>query len=205
MGNNLAYLYDHLPARFRRADEGLTLQPLKRFLSPFCEELDGYDELFEAFHQSINPETASEEFLNYFLWALFGWGWFPAWFTLARKRSFYSNLATHYARRGTARGIKEFLAEFGVQSRVIVQPQFYGEMTVGDDTWTMDGPLVIVVQIFPEVTGVPEDLTYYGDFTVGEDVAMEPALQITRPDIDALLRFQQPIGHHIIIEEKVAA
>jgi phage tail-like protein len=198
---NLDYFYSHLPARFRLADETLFL---KRFMSPFCNELDNYDTIFEEFHANINPNTATEEFLNYFLWAFFGWGWFPAWFTLERKRSFYRNIATHYARRGTARGIVEFLAEFGVTARVTTQPQFYDEMTLDADNWTMDA-LYLIVQIYPMVEGVPENLNYYETFTLDQDIAIDPQLQITNVDIDALLRFQQPLAQIIIIEEKIAA
>lgn len=200
--NNLEFFYSNLPARYRAADESLFL---KRFMSPFCQELDDYDRIFAEFHKSINPDTATEEFLNYFLWALFDWGWFPSWFTLERKRSFYRNVATHYARRGTARGIREFLLEFGVSCRVITSPQYYDSMIVGDDAWTFDGPLIFVVQIFPRVEAVPENLSYYESFTIDQDVMIEPQLQITRVDIDELLRFQQPLGQTIIIEEKIAA
>lgn len=200
--NNGDYLYSHLPARYRRDDAGLFL---KRFLSPFGEELDGFDKTLDDFHLQIAPETASEEFLDWWLWSLFGWGWFPEWFTLAQKRQFYADIATHYARRGTARGIKEFLAAFGVKARVIVHPQYYGEYTTGEDDWVVTGPLVIVVQIFPQTAALLEDLSFYGEWTTGEDVIADPALTITNVDIDALLRFQQPIGHVIIIDEKLAS
>lgn len=199
--NNLEFFYSHLPARYRAADEFLFL---KRFMSPFCAELDDYDRIFEAFHRNISPEAATEEFLNYFLWSFFDWGWFPAWFTLARKRSFYANVATHYARRGTARGIREFLLEFGVRSRVINRPQYYESFVLDDRTWTVDGPLYIIIQIFPQVAGVPENLNYYEYFTLDQDIAIDPQLQITKLDIDELLRFVQPLGQHFIIEEMVS-
>ncbi len=200
--NNLEFLWDHLPERYRRADVGLFL---KRFLSPFCAELDNYDAIFAGFHERINPDTASEEFIKYFLWAFFGWGWFPSWFTLERMRSFYRNVATHYARRGTPQGIIDFLREFGISARVFNRPQFYDEVVLDSDTWTIDGPLLIIVQILPQVGAVPELLSYYDGFILDSGAPVDPALQIERPDIDELLRFQQPLGHHIIIEEKVAA
>ena len=201
--SNLDYLYEHLPARMRRDDEAQGLF-LKRFISVFCSELDNYDLLFDEFYQTINPDTASEEFIDYWLWALFGWGYFPDWFTLARKRAFYRNIATHYARRGTARGIKEFLAVFGINCQVIVQPQYYGEMTLGESIWTTDGPLAIIVRIFPQRDGIVEEASYFGEWTVSEDVIAQPKLVIETLDLDALLRFQQPAGHYIIIEELVA-
>jgi|ERR1044072_189839 phage tail-like protein len=200
--SNLDYLYEHLPARMRRDDEGLFL---KRLLSVPCEELDNFDAIFDGFHRMIAPETATEAFIDWWLWAVFGWGWFPDWVTLPMKRQFYADVARHYARRGTARGIVEFLAAFGIKARVINQPQFWGEMTVGDDTWTMTGPLVIVVQIFPHTAALAEDLSFYGEWTTGESVTADPALAIQPTDVEALLRFQQPVGHTIIIEEKVAA
>ncbi|HEX8747371.1 MAG TPA: phage tail protein [Pyrinomonadaceae bacterium] len=200
--NNLEFFYSNLPEHFLAADEFLFL---KRFMSPFCQELDEYDRVFSEFHRNINPDTATEEFLDYFLFSFFGWGWFPAWFTLERKRSFYRNVATHYARRGTARGLREFLAEFGVKARVINRPQFYEDVTLDQEEWTVDGPLYIFVQIFPRVEGVPENLSYFEDFTLDQDIAIDPQLQITRLDIDELLRFQQPLGQHIIVEDKLAA
>jgi phage tail-like protein len=187
----------------RHADEAQGFI-LKRFISAFCAELDNYDQLFDTFFQNINPDTASEHFIEFWLWSLFGWGWFPDWFTLPRKRAFYRDIAKHYARRGTARGITEFLAVFGIHSRVIVQPQYWGEMTLGEAAWTMDGPLAIIVQIFPKREGVAEEASYFGEWTLGEDVIAQPAFVIEKPDVDALLRFQQPAGHFIIIEEKIA-
>lgn len=201
--NNLAYLYERLPAHMRRDDEEVGYQ-LKRFLSHFCLELDNYDELYDTFHQMISPETATEEFLNWWLWSLFGWAWFPVWFTLEQKRNFYRDIATHYARRGTARGIREFLAAFGIKAEVITQPVFYGEWTTGQDTWSMTGPLNIIVRIYPYTAGVSENISFYGEWTTGEDVIANPSRTIERVDIDALLRFQQPAGQHIFIEELVA-
>jgi phage tail-like protein len=204
MSFNLDFLYERgLPAHMRQDDEDIDFF-LKRFLSHFCLELDDYDQIFDTFHELIAPETATEEFLNWWLWALFGWAWFPDWFTLEMKRNFYRDIATHYARRGTARGIKEFLAAFGIRAQVITLPVFYGEWTTGQDTWSMTGPLNIIVRIFPYTAGVSENLSFYGEWTTGEDVIADPALVIERPDIDALLRFQQPVGQHIIIEELVA-
>ncbi|HEX8177840.1 MAG TPA: phage tail protein [Pyrinomonadaceae bacterium] len=200
--NNLEFFYSNLPERYIAADEFLFL---KRFMSPFCQELDNYDFIFAEFHKSINPDTATEEFLNYFLYSFFGWGWFPGWFTLERKRSFYRNVATHYARRGTARGIVEFLAEFGVTARVINRALYYDNMILENSSWAISGPLYVVIQIFPMVAGVPENLNYYDEFLFDQDIAIDPQLQITKLDIDELLRFQQPLGQHFIIEEKVAA
>lgn len=199
--SNLDFLYQHLPAHMRRDDVDLFL---RRFLGVPCGELDDWELTFDTFHQMIAPETATEEFINWWLWALFGWGWFPAWATLAQKRVFYKDIAIHYARRGTARGIKEFLAAFGIRSRVIAAPQFYGEYTTDADGWVIETPLVVVIQIFPETAGLPEQLAFYGEWTTDEWAVFEPKLVPTRADVDALLRFQQPAGHIFIIEEKIA-
>lgn len=177
---------------------------LRKFLSVPCGELDGWELTFDTFHRMIAPETATEEFINWWLWALFGWGWFPAWASIELKRNFYRDIATHYARRGTARGIKEFLAAFGIRSRVIVAPQFYGEYTTDEDGWVIETPLVVIIQIFPETEGVPEQLAFYGEWTTDEWAVVDPVLVPTRADVDALLRFQQPVGHVFIIEEKIA-
>ncbi len=202
--NNLEFLYERgIPGHMRR-DDAEAGYFLKRFLSHFCLELDNYDALFDGFHELIEPETATEEFLDWWLHALFGWAWFPGWFTLEMKRNFYRDIATHYARRGTARGIKEFLAAFGIRAQVITKPLVYGEWTTGQDTWALTGPLIVLVRVYPFTSGVNENLSFYGEWTTGENVIANPALVIERPDLDALLRFQQPIGQHIIIEELVA-
>ena len=59
--SNLEYLYEHLPARFRRDDDDLFL---KRFLSFFGEQLDKFDGDLDHLYQSIAPATASEEFID---------------------------------------------------------------------------------------------------------------------------------------------
>jgi phage tail-like protein len=82
---NLDYLYEYLPAFMRRDDEGLFL---KRFLSFFGQQLDGFDRVVDELHSHVAPETAPEEFLDFWLWAFFGRGWFPEWMTLVQKRQF---------------------------------------------------------------------------------------------------------------------
>lgn len=196
---NLDYLYQHLPARYRRDDSDLFL---KRLLSPFGEELDKFDATPDTFFEKIAPESAPEEFLDWWLWAWFGWAWFPAWFTVAQKRAFYADIAKHYARRGTREGIQGFLRAFGIRARVTTEPQYWGELTFGEDTWTMTGPLVIIIQVFPSADALPEDLNFWGELTFGEDHFATPRLTLERADIDGLLRFMWPIGHFIVIEEK---
>jgi phage tail-like protein len=200
--SNLNYLWEHLPALYRLSaqDDGYFL---KRLLSAFGAEMDEVDAGYDSFHLKLAPSTAPEEFVEFWLWALFGWAWFPTWFTVAQRRHFYSNVGRHYARRGTKRGIEEFLRDFGVAARVINQPQFWGEFTVGEDEWMITGPLGVVVQIFPQAAAVPEDQTFYDEFTVGEDHAATPMLSIGKVDVDGLLRFQQPVGQIFMIEEKV--
>jgi phage tail-like protein len=200
--SNLEYLYEHLPARFRRDDDELFL---KRFLSFFGEQLDKWDGDLDNFYQSIAPETASEEFIDWWLWSLFGWGWFPTWFTLERKRTFYANIATHYAQRGTAKGIKEFLAAFGIGADVITESQYWGDFTWGEDTWTMTGPLGIVVRLHPQVDAVNEDLSYWGDWAWGEGVLASPSQSLQHADVDELLRFEWPLGNDIVIEDLTLA
>lgn len=196
--SNIDYLYDHLPARIRRDDDSMFL---KRFLSVFGEELDGFDLQLDTFFEKIDPETAPPEFIDWWLYAFFGWGWFPTWFTLVRRRGFYKSIARHYARRGTLRGIKEFLAEFGI--RVIVEgvPRFWGEEAWGENVWSVTGPLVIIVRLFPDAPAVSEDLIYYGEAAWGDDFGASPGDSIQRTDVEALLRFEWPLAQHIFIED----
>ena len=137
---------------------------------------------------------------NYFLWSLFGWGYFPGWFTEAKKRAFFANVATHYARRGTARGIVELLAAFGIDAVVYNRPLYWGEWAYGESTWTVTEPLGLVVQIFPQTDALPDDLSFWEEFTWGEGVLATPAETLERADYEGLLRFEQPAGHEIVIE-----
>jgi phage tail-like protein len=200
--SNLAYLYEHLPARMRRDDDpehGGTLF-LKRFLSVFGEELDGFDLQLDTFFEKIAPETATEEFIEWWLYAFFGWGWFPEWFTLAQRRTFYASVARHYAQRGTLQGIKEFLAVFGLRVIVESSQQFYSESYYGESVWNVTGPLGIVVRIFPEAPAVAEDLEFYTEAFYSEAYPATPSKSIQRADVDSLLRFEWPLAQWIYIE-----
>jgi hypothetical protein len=204
MSFNADYMYGHLPARVRKADAAQGL-PLRRMLDAVCADLDEYDRLFETFHEQISPDTATEEFIKWWLWSLFGWAWEPVFFTDVQRRDFYRHIARHYARRGTKRGIEEFLAAFGLTARVTNSPLFWGEWSFGEDEWFITEANGIVVQIFPVTGAVVEDLTFWGEFAWGDDYPASAALVPTRADIDGLLRFQWPLGHIIVVEDKVAA
>ena len=202
---NLEYLWSLLPEWMRRQDEEQTPPDfLKRFVSFFAKEMDDADRVVDDLHKLVAPATASAEFLNWWLWALFGWAWFPVWTTLDQKRAFYRDIATHYARRGTSRGIVEFLAAFGITARVVNAPLFYGELTLDASEWLVETPLVVVVQIYPQSTGEAESLEFYGMWTLDIGAVANPTRVPTRADVDALLRFQQPAAQVFIIEEKVA-
>ncbi|HKO43318.1 MAG TPA: phage tail protein [Pyrinomonadaceae bacterium] len=196
--NNLAYLYDHLPARMRRDDAGLFL---KRFLSFFGETLDGHDLQLDTFYQKIDPQTAPQQFIDWWLYTFFGWGWFPTWFTDERRRAFYAGIAQHYAQRGTFAGIKNFLSVFGLRVIVEGEPRFYGEEVYGESVWSVTGPLGFVVRIFPEAPAVSEDLEYFDEAFFGEAYGNSPGLSIQRADVDELLRFQWPLAQFIFIED----
>jgi phage tail-like protein len=195
--NNLDYLYGHLPARMVRDDEGLFL---KRFLHPVGVELDGFDLKLDTFFEKIDPATAPRKFIDWGLYAFFGWSWFPEWFTLDRRRAFYAAIALHYAERGTLAGIKNFLNAFGL--RVIVEggPRFRGENAMGERVWTCPSPLVIIVRLFSQAPAVNEDLCFHGEATHGEDFPATPSKSIQLADVDKLLRFVWPLSQHIFIE-----
>jgi phage tail-like protein len=195
--SNTDYLYAHLPGRMRRDDPGFFL---KRFLSVVGTELDGFDLTIDTFYQLINPDTAPIEFIDFWLDALFGWGWFPTWFTVARRRAFYAAITRHYAKRGTLEGIKEFLAAFGLRVIVEAAPQFLDEVALGEDVWSVSGPLGILIRAFPEAPAVNEDLSFLDEATLDEDVGAEPMESIQRADLDELLRYVQPLGNIIMIE-----
>jgi len=163
--------------------------------------MDHFDALYDGFYQSINPQTASEEFLNWWLYSLFGWAWFPTWFDLPRKRAFYANITRYYARRGTLRGIKEFLEAFGLRVIVEAEPQFFGEIAMGEPVWSVTGPLGVVVRLFPEIAAVNEELEFYGEGTLGESIGPSPGENLQRVDVDELLRFVAPVAQLVMIED----
>lgn len=202
MANNLNYLYEHLPARYRRNDQDLFL---KRFLSWFGTELDGVDEKLDGFYLKIKPETAPEEFIEWWLYSLFGWSWFPTFFTPDQKRNFYAQIAELYARRGTARGIEEFLRCFGVIAKVHNRQIVWGEFTWGEDLWAVSAPLGFVVQVYPSTAAVSEDQVFWGEFLWSESYFSTPTQSIQRIDIDALLRFQQPASQEIVVDYMTVA
>src|SRR5262245_14656782 len=136
--SNLDYLYEHLPSRFRRDDDTAFL---KRFISFFGATLDYWDQLIDTFYQKIRPDTAPIEFVHWWLWALFGWSWYPRWMSLGRKRHLYAWFATHLARRGTWFGIEQWLSEFSCFARVFSRPEYWGEFVWGETGWTVTAPL----------------------------------------------------------------
>jgi phage tail-like protein len=144
--SNLEYLYEHLPARIRIADQEQNLL-LKRLLSVHGERLDEWDQVLDTFYQKIDPATASEEFVFYWLWALFGWSWYPSWYTLVRKRKLFADFAVLLARRGTRIGIQDWLREFSIFARVWNKPQYCDEAYLGEEGWFIDQPRGLVVQV----------------------------------------------------------
>src|SRR5882672_1059396 len=196
--SNLDYLYDHLPARIRRDDDELFL---KRFLTWFGNQLDGFDEDLDTFWEKIQATTAPAQFIEWWLWALFGWGFFPKWFQGDAKRAFYAGFAQHLARRGTARGIREFLAAFGVRAIVEARPRFWGESYWGERGYTIVGPLGIVVRILPQVTGGSfGELRFWNESYWQDATPATPTQGITRAEVEALIRFQWPAGNLIFVD-----
>jgi len=181
----------------QREDEGLFL---KRFLSFFGMTLDGFDEQLDTFYQKIDPATARQKFNDWWLYALFGWAWFPTWFTDTQRRAFYAAITRHYAKRGTAIGIREFLSAFGLRVIVETEPLFWGEVTWEEEIWSVMGPLGIMIRLSPEAPAVDEDLEFWLEATYGEAFGASPSQSIQRADLDELLRFCWPLGNIIMIE-----
>ena len=199
MFSNLEYLYDHLPARFRRDDKDLFL---KRYLQVFGEALDDYDDDFDLFYQNINPATASEIWIEFWLRELFGWSWFPRWFTLTDKRRLYGNFAKHLARRGTALGIELWLKDFSIVARVYTKPAFYGESVWGDDTFRTFEPLLIAVELMYVEPRVWQDESVYGEGCLGEAFYNYNDPLFTTAELFSLLKFVQPYAQEILIIRK---
>lgn len=194
--SNLEYFYSHLPARFRRADKDSFL---KRYLQFFGETLDGYDDTFDAFFENINPETATEEWMDAWLENLFGWSWFPRWFTAQNKRELYANFARHLARRGTARGIELWLADFKIAARVHTRPTFTGGWVWGEARTSLSEPLVIVVEILFAEMQRKTEMSVIGENAWGESTYSVNEPLFTNAETNSLLRYVQPQAQEILI------
>ena len=199
--SNLDYLYNHLPGRVRRDDDDVFLY---RFLQFLGTNLDTWDAMLDNFYQSIFPGTASEEFVAWWLWALFGWSWFPSWYSLGRKRALYANFTYHLARRGTPVGIELFLREFSVVGRVWARPLYWGEFVWGESAWVVTAPLAVVVQVLGVLDEVNFDVRgmAWGEMVWGEGYLREVSPTLTNREIEDLLRFEWPNGHRMTIEYK---
>lgn len=195
--DNLEYLYDNLPSRFRRDDKDLFL---KRFLQFFGETLDDFDYFFEDFSEQINPSTARIDFVEFWLRELFGWSWFPRWFQNAAKRQLYGNFARHLARRGTASGIELWLADFYIEAKVHKSSLFYGETCYGENLVFVSEPLVLIVEIGQVAPpNYHEDCLIYGESFYGESFYSEAEPLYQQNEVENLLRFVQPQSQEIVI------
>lgn len=197
---NTQYLYQHLPSRYRTADAEQDYF-LLRFLSVFGQKLDHFDNLYDSLPSLVSPYSAPDEWVNYLLKALFGWSFFPEWFTDEDRLYFFQEIAQLYAKRGTPEGIEEFLLRFGIKAHVITQSPAIGELTIGEDEWLMPGPLGIIVQIELEAGAAAEDMDVIGEFAVGESHLAIPSHSVDRVDLDQLLRFMQPLAQVVMIED----
>ena len=194
--SNLEYLYNHLPGYMRRDDEETLL--LKRFLSCFGETLDAWDAIFENFFEQIAPDTASAEFIHWWLYALFDWSWFPRWFALADLRQLYAHIGRHYARRGTATGIEVWLRDFGLIARVWSRPLIWEEFIWGETAIGVNEPLHLIVDILAVQDRVNLDAVLYEEFLYGEGLMFDPEPTLTDSEIAGLIRFMQPVSQEIL-------
>ncbi|HMU34471.1 MAG TPA: hypothetical protein PKC89_11450 [Pyrinomonadaceae bacterium] len=194
--DNGQYIYDHLPARFRRADTELFL---KRMLLVPGGMLDGWDTAYDEFHGSIDATTASETWVRFWLYVLFGWSWFPWWFTLVEMRRLYSHFGRHLGRKGTARGIEAWLGDFGIVARVHTRSQPWDEFVWGENTFAISAPLHIVVEILEIVAG-RFDMCFVGSENVwGEGFYVSPRPLYSTREILELIRYVQPHSQEIYV------
>lgn len=193
--SNLEYLYENLPARYRREDIELFL---KRYLTFFGETLDEYDEKFDEFFESIKPATATDEWIKFWLHNLFGWSWFPHWFNLNNKRNLYANFARHLARRGTRRGIELWLADFGIIARVHTRTAPWGEFVWGESSFAIAEPLHIVIEIL-HLQAAQTDLHLWGEGAYGEFYYSNPKPLFTNKELFDLIRYVQPHAQEITV------
>lgn len=196
--SNLDYLYSHLPARFRISDAEEDLL-LRRYLTWFTDELDGWDQTLDTFYQKIDPDTAPEGFVEFWLWALFGWAWYPSWFTLPDKRNLFRDFAVLLARRGTRRGIQDWLRHFSIYARVFNRPVFLEESYIGEAGWFVESPLGLVVRVSHLADRVNGDLLAVEEGYCEETFVSNPTATLSRAEIEDLLRFEWPTSQRLMI------
>lgn len=196
--SNALYLYNHLPSRFRRDDTNLFLS---RFLQWFGDQMDAWDGDLDNFYQSINAGTASQEFIEWWLWSLFGWGWFAPWMSLAQLRSLYGGMATSIAGRGTPAGIEAFLRGLGIEAYVDAGPQIWGDFTWGEEGYTITAPLGLVVHIPTVLPAVNQGSSEWGDCALGEDPYGTAVQNISLDDVDDLIRWEWPLAQIVFVSQ----
>lgn len=197
--SNQEYLYNHLPSRFRREDKDLFL---KRYLQFFGETLDDYDAKFDLFFESIDAATADEAFVEFWLENLFGWSWFPKWFTLADKRRLYGNFARHLARRGTRRGIELWLEDFHIKARAVTRPNYVGEWVWGEPDFFVADPLLILIEILRAERQAKTEMSAVSEMVWGEGFYVDVEPLFTTAEVNALLRYVQPHAQEILFVSK---
>lgn len=193
--SNQDYIYSNLPGRYRTADKALFT---KRFLQYFGGKMDDWDAAFDGFYQNIAPTTATATWISFWLLELFGWSWFPSWFTLTDKRRVYGNFAKHIARRGTRIGIEKFLLDFGIVARVHTKAITWGEFVWGETAFSITTPLRLVIEIV-EILSPQIDLSEWGESGWGEAYWTNPQSWFTNDDILGLVRYMQPTSQSISI------
>lgn len=193
--SNQEYLYQNLPSRFRRDDENLFL---KRFLRFFGETADEWDEKFDLFFENIEPDTAEVLWIELWLDILFGWSWFPWWFTTEDKRTLYRNFARHLARRGTRRGIELWLWDFGIIARVHTRLYPYGEFVWGETNYIAADPLRVLIEIVG-LRPKPFDVHAWGEAVYGEFHYADPRPLLTEREILDLIRYIQPHAQDVLV------
>lgn len=193
--NNQQYIYDHLPSRYRRADTELFL---KRFLQFSGATLDGWDQTFDTFWGNIDPDTADERWIEFWLREGFGWSWFPWWFTVEEKRRLYTNFARHLGRRGTRRGIELWLLDFGIVARVHTRSQPWGEFAWGETHFAISEPLHILIEIL-FLQAAAADVHAWGEGAWGEAYYSQHRPLFVDQEIRRLIRYMQPHAQEITV------
>lgn len=193
--SNQQFIYDHLPERFRRNDRD---ELLKRFLTPVGETMDGWDETFDSFFESIGSTTASSEWVRFWLLVLFGWAWFPWWFSLIDLRRLYGNFGRHLGRRGTRRGIELWLSDFGIIARVHARTRPWSEFVWGETTFAITEPLHLIVEIL-FMRSPAFDQCYQAEGAWGEGYYVEPRELMSDREIIDLIKYVQPHSQEITI------
>jgi hypothetical protein len=200
----LSTLVESLPPNYRPEEYR---DFLERFLLPSAEDLSRVNETFDRLDTFVYPESAPEDWIDWWLTEVMGWSLIPDGYPLARKRRLLADLLgvpgfpyKHYKKRYTTVGIKELLREFGVVANVYDRPIYAGGYL---SDYGVTSPLNVWVRVlYYEPWESPQN-NYVGSYMGA--YAYRTHSIITNEFVAALCEWERAAGVRMIVEYVTAS